>query len=88
MKISTEQLEKIAAERGRVTPTGAEVDAAVIRLIDADLIQQVTAKVVSTPDRDEMVADVKARIEAGAYHVSSEEIADAMVRRAIADKVR
>ena len=40
------------------------------------------------PDRDEMVASIKARIEAGEYDVSGEDVADAMIRRAIADKVK
>ena len=41
------------------------------------------------PDsRDEIVADLKERIEKGEYKVSGEEIADMMLRRRAADKIR
>ena len=88
MKISREQLQKVAESGGNVTPDSAQIDAAVIRLTDKALIQEVTHKVIDMPDRDEMVAELKARIEAGEYNPTGEEIADAMVRRAIADSLR
>ena len=44
--------------------------------------------VIQMPDREDMIASLKARIEAGTYHVSGADIADAMARRAIADRVR
>lgn len=41
------------------------------------------------PDvREEIVADLKARIEKGEYKVSGEEIADMMMRRLRADRIR
>jgi negative regulator of flagellin synthesis FlgM len=40
------------------------------------------------PDREEMVASLKARIEAGEYNPSAEDIVDTMIRRAIADRMR
>jgi anti-sigma28 factor (negative regulator of flagellin synthesis) len=55
---------------------------------DAHLLKQVTQKVLDMPDREEMIADLKARIEAGTYNPSAEDIVDTMVRRAIADKTR
>lgn len=43
----------------------------------------------SIPDtRDEIVEDLKRRIQAGEYRVSGEDIADMMMRRRAADKVR
>ena len=63
MKISQEQLKKVASTRGAVTPDSALVDEAVIRLTDKDLIQEIARKVADMPDRDEMVASIKARIE-------------------------
>ena len=54
---------------------------------NADLIQHVTAEVIAMKDREELIADLKARIEAGAYNPSGDEIADAMIRRSIADRV-
>lgn len=55
---------------------------------DKDLIDQVVADVVAMPDRDDVVAELKARIEAGQYNPTGDEIAEAMIRRAIADRVR
>ncbi len=88
MKISTEQLKKVASLGGSVTPDSALVDAAVIKLTDKALIQKITEQVADMPDRDAMVAELKARIEAGTYNPSGDEIADSMIRRAIADRVR
>lgn len=87
MKISTEQLAKVQALDGKVTPPESVVDTAVIRLTDSDLIKQVTAQINELPDRDDMVSDLKARIEAGSYAVTADEIVDAMVRRARADRI-
>jgi negative regulator of flagellin synthesis FlgM len=55
---------------------------------DAHLLKQVTKKVLDMPDREEMVASLKARIEAGEYNPSAEDIVDTMIRRAIADRMR
>ena len=38
--------------------------------------------------RDDVVAELRARIEAGEYNPTGSEIAEAMIRRAIADRVR
>lgn len=41
------------------------------------------------PDvREEVVAELKAKIEKGEYKISGEEIADMMIRRLQADKIR
>lgn len=88
MKISNEQLRKVAEAGGSITPDSAQIDAAVIKLTDKALIDELTHKVADMPDRDEMVAELKAKIEAGEYNVTGEQIADAMIRRAIADQVK
>ncbi len=87
MKISTEQLEKIKALGGQVTPPGSVVDTAVIKLMDRELISNVVSDVKSMPDREEMIAEIKARLDAGTYQVTADEVVDAMVRRAKADQV-
>lgn len=87
MKISTEQLQKVKALDGQVTPPENIVDTTVIKLMDADLIKQVVADVNAMPDREEMVADLKARIASGEYNVNADEIVDAMVRRHLADNI-
>jgi negative regulator of flagellin synthesis FlgM len=38
--------------------------------------------------REELVASLKAQIDAGTYQVSGADIADQMVRRALADQIR
>lgn len=55
---------------------------------DAELIRQVVDAVMQMPDREDRIAELKARIQAGTYNPTGDEIADAMVRRAIADKMR
>jgi anti-sigma28 factor (negative regulator of flagellin synthesis) len=40
------------------------------------------------PDREELVARIKEQVDAGTYHHSGEVIADAMARRALADRIR
>lgn len=54
---------------------------------DAELIRQVVQEVLNMPEREDRIADLKARIEAGTYNPSGDEIADAMIRRAIADRM-
>lgn len=87
MKISTQQLEKVLKGEGNTLDT-AKVDEAVIRLTDSELIQKVKDSVKSMPDRDAMVAELKAKIEAGQYNPSGDDIADTMIRRTIADRIR
>ena len=55
---------------------------------DAELILAVVKHVQQLPDREDRIAELKARIEAGTYNPSGDEIADAMIRRAIADQMR
>lgn len=85
MKISNQQIEEIKKGNPVAQQT---VDAAVIRLTDADLIADVTAQVNAMPDREEMINELKARIEAGEYNPTGEEITETMIRRAIADRMK
>lgn len=54
---------------------------------DAELVRQVIQEVLNLPDREDRVAELKARVDAGTYNPSGDEIADAMIRRAIADRM-
>lgn len=56
--------------------------------IPPELVREIAQKVMEMPDREEMVAELRARIERGDYNPTGEEIAEAMIRRAIADRVR
>lgn len=85
MQIRKEQIEalKRAQEDGL---SQAKVDEATIRLLDKDLIAETVQKVHSAPDREDRIAELKARLAAGEYQVTGEEIAEAMIRRAAADR--
>jgi flagellar biosynthesis anti-sigma factor FlgM len=49
-------------------------------------IQRVTREINRLPDvREDRVQALKAQIDSGTYHVSGEDIADLMIRRALAD---
>ncbi len=84
MKISNEQIELI--KKGE-SMSKEQVDATVIKLTDAELIEETVAKVNRMPDREDMIAELKAKIQAGNYNPSGEDIADAMIRRSIADRI-
>ncbi|OJU63357.1 MAG: hypothetical protein BGO01_04230 [Armatimonadetes bacterium 55-13] len=58
------------------------------READEKLTAQVTQNVLEMGDREDLVADLKARIEAGTYNPTGDDIADAMIRRSIADRIR
>lgn len=53
---------------------------------DSQVIQQVKRVVNQMPDvREARVRELKAQVESGTYHVSGEDIADLIIRRALAD---
>ncbi|MCC7435884.1 MAG: flagellar biosynthesis anti-sigma factor FlgM [Methanoregulaceae archaeon] len=54
---------------------------------DAELVRQVVQEVLNMPDREDRIAELKARVDAGTYNPSGDDIADAMIRRAIADRM-
>jgi negative regulator of flagellin synthesis FlgM len=88
MRISDNEVKKILSGQYAVVEEliGLERDIQK-REKDADLITQVTEEVIVMPDREEMIAELKRKIEAGEYNPSGEDIADAMIRRSIADRI-
>jgi len=56
--------------------------------IDSELVAEITDKVMRMPDREDRIAELKAKIESGNYNPTSAEIVDSMIRRAIADSVK
>ena len=90
MRISDAEIQKILSHPD--TPALAEeivkLEEARVRRQDQDLVRDLTASVIEMPDREEMIAQLRARVEAGTYNPTAEEIVDGMVRRAIADQVR
>ncbi len=86
MQISKTELEKVLGSiRERET---VDESAPSPLPTDSPMIKALTAEVIAMPDREDRVNEIRAQMEAGTWNPTSEEIADAMFRRAIADKVR
>jgi len=85
MKISDAQIQVILR-----SPSAAAVEHLSENAIhtDNELISQVTQSVMAMPDREEMIETLRAQIAAGTYNPTANEIAEAMIRRAIADRIR
>jgi len=91
MRISDEQVKKVLSQREALVGEIQEMDLELEpspRPTDGPLIKEVTKAVTEMPDREDRIAEVKAQIEAGTYNPTGDEIADAMIRRSIADKMR
>jgi negative regulator of flagellin synthesis FlgM len=56
--------------------------------IDPKVVAELAQKVIAMPDREDRIAQLKAEIEKGTYRPSAEQIVEAMIRRAIADRPR
>ena len=100
MQISMEEVDRILQSRLKAGQSGQElhdVDAAIAGLAEADSpdvftrseeVQRVKELIAEMPDvREDRVAEIQARLANGSYKVSSAEVADLMVRRALADTV-
>jgi len=91
MRISDEQVQKVLSQSKAVVEEIQELDPEMLpspRPTDGPLIAKVTKEVINMPDREDRIAEVKAMIEAGKYNPTGDDIADAMIRRAIADSVK
>lgn len=92
MRISDEQVQKaLDNQRHAVVGDVHEMDVDLEpspKATDGPMIKQIVQEVINMPDREDRIAEVKAAIEAGTYNPTGEEIADAMIKRAIADRVR
>ena len=86
MQISDNQVKKIL-EMGSLAQQIDLVGAARQHAEDQALVARVVSDVNAMDDREDRVADLKARIEAGNYNPSGADIADAMIRRTIADRL-
>ena len=91
MRISDAEVKKILEGNPTIVEEISGLEAAQIaqqREEDRELARKITHEVLAMPDREQMVEELRAKIEAGDYNPSSEEIVDGLVRRAIADKIR
>lgn len=88
MRISDNEVKKILSNESvahKIVDVIGDADA---QADDQKLVQQLTTDIEEMSDREEMIADLRARIQAGTYNPTGDEIADTMIRRAIADRVR
>jgi anti-sigma28 factor (negative regulator of flagellin synthesis) len=84
-EIGVTKTEGVSVDFIRITPDSLPQTVAK----DADEIARLTAVVKELPDeRDEIVMRLKERIERGEYEINGEEIADMMIRRMKADRLR
>lgn len=77
----------VVAEHRAATSGRAAEGAAEVEISDrAQEIQRITQLIKDLPDvREDRVQALKAQVENGTYNVSSEDIADLIIRRALAD---
>ncbi|NUL81554.1 MAG: flagellar biosynthesis anti-sigma factor FlgM [Armatimonadetes bacterium] len=77
---------EVSIDLASVTPPTTD---AVTLTDDAELVKEVLAEVKAQPDiRDERVTELKAAYESGQYTVDAKAVADAIVRRALADRIK
>lgn len=92
MRISEEQVRiAIESHKARISgqPAGTIYEKQFQPSEEAGLITTIRDEVMAMPEvREELVARIKAAVEAGEYHVSAEDIVDAIIRRDLADRVR
>ena len=87
MQISDTEVKKILSSKKLVAEI-VEIGQERSKAEDATLVKRLTQEVIEMPDREDRIAELKAKIDAGTYAVTGEEIADAMYRRSIADRVQ
>jgi len=89
MRISDIEVQKLRSKApANIVEEIVEIGETRGREEDRVLVERLTDEVSNMSDRESMIADLKARIEAGTYNPSAEEIVDGMVRRSIADRIR
>jgi len=89
MRISDNEIKKLKSGHYAVVQDIVDLGQTIqTRQREADIIKQVTAEVIAMPEREDLIADLKARIEAGNYNPTGDDIADAMIRRSIADRIQ
>ena len=95
MQISTEEINKLrsGAHQVQLLDANGNLDAPIDLSkmpgvgVSAKEVEELKALIETLPDvREDRVAELKRQIENGTYHVGSEEIADLMMRRALADR--
>jgi anti-sigma28 factor (negative regulator of flagellin synthesis) len=86
MQISDIEVKKIIHSKQLVAEI-FEIGELRSRAEDDEIVREVTQSVLAMGDRESRIAEIRAKIQAGTYHVDADAIADAMIRRNIADKL-
>ncbi|AIE83567.1 flagellar biosynthesis anti-sigma factor FlgM [Fimbriimonas ginsengisoli] len=89
MRISDTEVQKIRSTTpANIVEEIVEIGETRVREEDHALVEKLTDEIAGMSDREAMIAELRAKIEAGTYNPSAEDIVDGMVRRAIADRIR
>jgi|GEM_PF-816284 len=91
MRISDNELNKVVQQGGIPLVLEGDQFQSSPRESDGDLIENLVRNVVGLPAdpvRETRVAELREQIARGEYKPTGDEIADAMVRRTIADRIR
>jgi anti-sigma28 factor (negative regulator of flagellin synthesis) len=91
LKVSQLRPSQMESSIGTITTAPARRATAVVGSVlpETGEARRVAEAMGGLPDvREEIVASLRARIEAGTYFVSGDQIAEMMLRRLLADRVR
>lgn len=92
MKLSEREVNRIIEElksRKSDFKTTPLYDANVELSEDAEFMRELRNRIMQIPEvRSELVLKIKEQVERGEYNVSTEDIVDSMIRRAIGDSIR
>lgn len=92
MKLSEREVNRIIEElksRESDFKTTPLYDANVELSEDAEFMRELRNRIMQIPEvRSEIVLKIKEQVERGEYNVSTEDIVDSMIRRAIGDSIR
>ncbi len=88
MQISDKELKKVMQMGGLKANDPIEGEEPSPRPTDGPLIKALTAEIMAMPDREDRITEVRLKMEAGDYKPAADEIAEAMIRRAIADRLK
>jgi anti-sigma28 factor (negative regulator of flagellin synthesis) len=99
MQISAIEVAKLLTAQGPARPKSRKADLGFVEITadslpkaaepDSAEVSRVAKMVADAPDmRDDIVMELKERIDKGEYNISGEEIADMMIRRMKADNIR
>lgn len=88
MQISNTELKKVMATGSLRITEPLEEKEWTLPESDQGLVKALTAEILEMPDREDRISEIRQKIEAGTWNPTSDEIADAMIRRSIADRIR